>query len=150
MGHDQIPNYNVKIVDSELANPLHIQPTNLVPADIAAMISAVRTANNQSADIINLQGAKGVRVFIDMTAVPTIETVTFTVEGKDEVSGKYYPLLVSIAIVAVSTVVLTVYPALTDAANVTKSDVIPRTLRIDANHSAAGNFTYSVGVALIQ
>lgn len=108
-----------------------------------AFTSAVRTASGNSADLINASN-KGVHVVIDMTAVPTVETVTFTIEGKDPLSGKYYDILVSSAIVAVSTVVLKVYPGITVAANLSVSDVLPNTYRIKTTHSASGNFTYSV------
>lgn len=110
--------------------------------------SAVRAASANADDDINSMG-RGVEVVIDMTAVPGVDTVTFTIEGKDPASGKYYTLLASAAIVAVSTVVLRVYPGLTAAANLVASDVVPRTWRVKATHSAASNFTYSVGAHLV-
>lgn len=116
--------------------------------EVTAFTSAVRTASGNSADLINASN-KGVHVVIDMTAVPTVETVTFTIEGKDPLSGKYYDILVSSAIVAVSTVVLKVYPGITVAANLSASDALPKTYRIKTTHSASGNFTYSVATNTI-
>lgn len=112
--------------------------------------SAVRTLDSISPEVKNLGGFRGCRVVIDMTAVPTVETVTFTIQGKDKASGKWYTLLASIAVVATGVVVLTVYPGLTAVANVTATDVIPDRIRVDLNHSASGNFTYSLGIALIK
>jgi hypothetical protein len=110
--------------------------------------SAARTASGNSGDQVNLH-ARGVEVVIDMTAVPTIQTVTFTIEGKDETSGKYYTLLASAAIVAVSTVVLRVFPGATAAANLSANLQLPRVWRVSTTHSAAGSFTYSVGANLL-
>ena len=115
---------------------------------VTAFASAVRTASGNSGDLTN-SGSRGVHVVIDMTAVPTVETVTFTVEGKDPVSGKYYTLLASSAIVAVSTVVLKVYPGLVVAANLAANDVLPSVYRVKTTHSASGNFTYSVATNLV-
>lgn len=113
-----------------------------------AFDSAARTASGFSGDITN-KTSTGCHIVIDMTAVPSVETVIFTVQGKDEVSGKYYDILASAAIVATGTVVLKIYPGLTAAANLVASDIIPRTFRVKTTHSASGSFTYSVGVSLI-
>lgn len=116
---------------------------------LTVLASAVRAATNNSADQKN-RDAKGLHVIIDMTAVPGVDTVTFTIQGKDPLSGKYYTLLASAAIAAVSTVVLKVYPSLTAAANLVASDVLPTDWRVLATHSAATNFTYSVGAQLVR
>lgn len=92
---------------------------------------------------------KGLHLTIDMTAVPGVQTVTFTIQGKDPISGKYYTILASAAIVAVSTVVLRVYPSLVAAANLVANDVLPRSWRVTATHSGAGSFTYSVAASLV-
>lgn len=105
--------------------------------------SEARTASSNSPDITNSR-SRGVHVVIDVTAVPSVETVTFTVQGKDPLSGKYYDLLASAALVATGTVVLKVYPGLTAVSNLTASDVVPKTYRVKAVHSASGSFTYSV------
>ena len=111
-------------------------------------VSAARTASGVGSDITNTS-AKGLHVVIDMTAVPSVETVTFTLQGKDNLSGEYYDLLVSAAIVATSTVVLKVYPGITVVSNLSASDVVPDTFRVKTTHSASGSFTYSVSAKLI-
>jgi hypothetical protein len=109
--------------------------------------AAVYAATQNSIDLGNL-GAAGLIVVIDVTAVPGTDTVTFTIQGKDKVSGKYYTLLASTALVATGTVRLRVHPDLTAAANAAASDLVPDAWRVLATHSAATNFTYSVGACL--
>lgn len=116
---------------------------------LTILAAAVRAASNNSADQKN-RDAVGLHLIIDVTAVPGIDTVTFTIQGKDPLSGKYYTILASAAIVAASTVVLKVYPGLTAAANLAASDILPADWRVAVTHSAATNFTYSVGAQLVR
>lgn len=113
----------------------------------SVLASAIRAATNNSGELAN-NAARGLDLIIDMTAVPTVDTVTFTIQGKDPVSGKWYDILASAAIVAVSTVVLRVYPGATVTANVSANACLPRAWRVLATHSAGTNFTYSVGANL--
>lgn len=117
--------------------------------NVQVLASAARVASENSPDMLNGYG-KGLHLVIDMTAVTATGAVTFTVQGKDEVSGKYYTLLASAALAAVATTVLRVYPALTAAANLTANDVLPRTWRVIATHGNAVAMTYSVGASVIE
>jgi hypothetical protein len=112
------------------------------------LASAARTATNNSADLTNYDG-RGLHLVIDVTAASATPSVTFTIQGKDELSGKYYTLLVSAAITGVGTTVLKVYPGLTAAANLVASDILPRTWRVLATHADADSITYSVGASVI-
>ncbi len=117
---------------------------------IAEVLSSlVRGATNSSADQINYN-ARGLHVVFDITAVPGVQTVTLSIEGKDPVSGKYYTLLTGAAEVGVATRIYRLYPGLTAVANTTVSDILPRTWRVTVAHSGAGNFTYSVGASLVN
>lgn len=116
---------------------------------LTVLASAARTASTDSGDLVN-RSARGLHLIIDVTAVPGVDTVTFTIQGKDPLSGKYYTILASAAIVAASTVVLKVYPGMTAAANLVASDVLPSDWRVLVTHSAGTNFTYSVGAQLIR
>lgn len=111
-------------------------------------LEAARTASGNSGDLPNLN-ARGVEVVIDVTAVPTVETVTFTIEGKDPTSGKYYTLLASAALSAAGTVVLRVYPGAATTANLSANLPVPRAWRVKVVHSASGSFTYTVGANLL-
>lgn len=116
--------------------------------DLVLLPAAVRNASTNSADQVNFN-ARGLHVVFDITAVPGVDTVTITIEGKDALSGKYYPILIGAATPAVGTKVLRVYPALTVVANLTENDILPRDWRVTVTHSGAGAFTYSVGASLI-
>jgi hypothetical protein len=122
-----------------------LEPTK----SVTVLPSTVRAANAASEDLCN-DYFRGVEVVIDMTVVPGVDTVTFTVEGKDPTSGKYFTLLASTALSAQATTVLKIYPGLTASANAVASDVLPRTWRVRATHSAGSNFTYSVGANYLK
>jgi hypothetical protein len=122
-----------------------LEPTKCV----TVLASAVRAATLNTEDLCN-DYFRGVELVIDMTAVPGVDTVTFTIQAKDPTSGKYFTVLASAAIVATGTTVLRVYPGLTAAANAVVSDVLPRSWRVQATHSAGSNFTYSVGANYLK
>lgn len=108
--------------------------------------SAVRNALFTGDDNKKVPGNKGCTVVFNVTAVPGVDTVTLTIEGKDPVSGVYFTLLTAAARVATGTDVLTVYPGVTETANVDFSGILPDTYRVRVIHSAGTNFTYSIGV----
>lgn len=110
--------------------------------------SAARTATVASADITN-RGGRGAVIVIDVTAAADTPSVVFTVQGKDDLSGKYYTMLASAAITATGTTVLRIFPGMTAAANVAANDVLPRTWRVNAVHADADSITYSVGASII-
>lgn len=109
--------------------------------------SATRSADVNSVPQLN-QNHRGVHVIVDVTAVPGVDTVTFTIQGQDSVSGEWYDILASTAISATGTTVLRVYPGLTEAANEVESDFLPAIWRVSVDHSAATDFDYSVGANL--
>lgn len=121
--------------------------TDLYNQAVTVLASAVRSASLNSADLKNYAG-RGVTLTVDVTAVPGTDTVTFTLQGKDPASGKYYTILASAAVSTTGTFQLRVYPGLTAAANLTASDVLPLDWRVAVSHSAGTNFTYSVGAQL--
>lgn len=116
--------------------------------DATIFASAARTAAVDSADQTNYNG-KGLHLVIDATVAPATPSVTFTIQGKDVVSGKYYTILASAAVTGVSTTVLKVYPGLTAAGNLVASDVLPRTWRVSVTVADADSLTYSVGASII-
>lgn len=93
------------------------------------VLSAASTSRN-GADIDNISSS-GAHVVIDITAITgTTPTATFTVQGKDPVSGKYYTILASAALNATGTTVLRVGPGLTAAANLVANDILPPVIRV--------------------
>lgn len=112
------------------------------------LASAARTATASTSDQTNYN-ARGVRVYINATAVTLTPSVTFSIEEKDSVSGTYTAILTSAAVTTTGHTVLTVYPGATAAANVTASHPLPRTWRVTATHADTDSITYSVGYSLI-
>lgn len=120
----------------------------LVNINGTALASAARTATVSSADIFNVN-KKGVHVVLDVTAASATPSITLTIQGKDELSGKYYTILTSAAVTGISTNIYKVYPGLTAASNLVASDIIPKTFRITMTHSDTDSITYSVGYSLV-
>lgn len=121
----------------------YIYPDRVINALSATASSASLTGND-----FDTATGKGLIVVVDITAL-TAGTVTITVEGKDEVSGKYYTLLASTAIAATGTTVLTIYPGLTAAANSVANNVTPTKCRVRST-VVTGPATYTVGVNVIE
>lgn len=122
------------------------QPVN---REITVFSSAARTASENSADLSNPY-ARGAVIVIDVTAVTATPSVVFTVKGKSALGSDYYTILASAAITATGQTVLRIYPGLTAAANVTASDVLPATWRVEAVHGDTDSITYSVSANLIM
>lgn len=116
------------------------QPVN---REITVFSSAARTATENSADLSNPY-ARGAVLVIDVTAVTATPSVVFTVKGKSALGSDYYTILASAAITATGQTVLRIYPGLTASANVTASDVLPATWRVEAVHADSDSITYSV------
>ena len=111
--------------------------------------SAAYTATQNSATQTNYN-ARGVKIFISATAASATPSVVFTLTARDPIdTATWVTLLTSAAITGISETVLTLYPGITVAANVSVSDVLPRTWRITATHGDADSITYSVGYAYI-
>lgn len=114
---------------------------------ILGFASAARTASENSADLTNLF-SNGAHIIIDMTAITAAGDVTFKLQGKDKISGKYYDILESPSITTVSTTVLKINTGFTFVGNLTANDKIPVIFRIVTTHVNAVSMTYSVGINL--
>lgn len=117
--------------------------------DLTIFASAARTATPTPFDGVNYDG-KSLHLVIDCTAITSSPSVVFTLQGKDAVSGKFYTILASAAIVGTGTTVLRVGPGLTAAANLVANDVLPRSYRVIATHGNADSITYSVGMSIVN
>lgn len=114
--------------------------------DNTLLASAARTTTNQSADQTNYNG-RCVHVVLSVTSAGT-GSITLTIQGKDSVSSAYYTILAGAAVTTNSTNVYKVCPGITAAANVSASDLLPRTWRVDVTHNNANSITYSVGASV--
>lgn len=114
--------------------------------DVAVLASGARTTTQTGADTTNYNG-RGVKVVLD-TTVASAGSVTLSIQGKDA-NGVYYTLLTGTAVTTVSTVVYTLYPGATAAANLTVNDVLPRVWRVVVTANNASTQTYSVSSCVI-
>lgn len=110
--------------------------------------SSARTATPTPIDRTNTT-ARGVHIIIDVTATADTPSVTFAIQGKDSISGKYYAILTSAAITSTGTTVLKIVPGITDSANAAVSDQLPHTWRVVPTHGDADSITYSVAANLV-
>ena len=116
--------------------------------DIVLLISAARTAEVESAEQTNTRG-KGLHVIIDVTVDPAAASVTSKIQGKDPVSGKWYDILVGLAIIATGTTILKIFPGIIPVANVAASDILPAHWRFQMSVADTDSMTYSVGATVI-
>ena len=118
-------------------------------AAITLLASAARTATTSSSVFENREHDSGTFIF-DITAVPGVDTVTFSVVGVDPTSGKTWTILAGTAQVGTGTNVYKVGPGLVAAANATSQDRLPRRFKVTITASAASSFTYSCSAMLAK
>lgn len=120
-----------------------------------ALASAARTGNTTSADIINYNG-RGIIAFLNVTAVPGVDTINARFQFKDPVSNVYIdsPLIGAVGAFNVQTVSTAAAGLFLfqcgQINNGFLSSIMPRTFRILVTHSAASSFTYSVGYSIMR
>ncbi len=112
------------------------------------LASAARTASADSADFTNFN-AKGAHFIIDVSAIAATPSIVVTIQGKDPVSNEYYDILIGMAITAVGTTVLKVYPGIGQIVNGAASDILPRIFRVSVANADADSITYSIGAVLV-
>lgn len=116
----------------------------------ALTLTAQGAATVNGSDLENI-GSRGCHAVIDITAISgTNPTATFTLQGLDSVSGKYYTLLASTALAATGTTVLRVFPGATASANAAANDILPEHFRVICVVGGTGpSVTATVGVAMV-
>lgn len=117
-------------------------------SDTGALATLVATAaGTYTTPVYQNLKASAAKVVIDITAITG--TLTVTLEGRDNASGKAFPVITSTALAGTGTTVLTVALGATVAANLTVSDHMPATFDIKLV-SATGPVTATVGVHLLD
>lgn len=115
---------------------------------VAVFTSSARTATPTPVDV--QRGAhRGVHLVIDVTAVTSTPSVVPKIQGLDPLSGKYYDLLVGVALTATGTNVLKVCPGIAATANATAADGLPGVFRVVMTHGNANSITYTVAANMI-
>jgi hypothetical protein len=114
---------------------------------ITILASAARTATTISATFTN-PNHRAAHFIIVVTAITATPSVVFNIEGFDEASATWYPILIPLAITSVGTTVLKVGIGFTPVPNLTANNLIPFSYRVNAVHGDADSITYSVGANL--
>lgn len=122
---------------------------SIVNTTMSVLASAARTASVNSSDFRN-RHHRGVRVHINVTADPASASVTFTVQGKDSITGDYYTLLASAAVAAVGDTYLLIYPGATAASNAAVNLALPPYWRVSAAAADSDSLTYEVTAELLK
>ena len=113
------------------------------------LFGTARTTAQNGPDIIT-DGYRGIRAVVDITNIHAVTPeLTITVQGKDDVSGKYFTLLASAALTATGTTVLVVYPGCVAAANAVANLPIPKVVRVIVAVADTDACTYTIGVELL-
>lgn len=105
------------------------------------------TITMTSGDITNFN-ARGAVIVLNMSNVGT-GSVTLAIQGKEPISGQYYPILTGLAVTTNSVNVYRVYPGLTAVANVTANDILPRRFRAVVTANNANATTYTVACMFV-
>lgn len=110
------------------------------------LANQARTETVSSADQTNYNG-RGIHVILDVIDITDTPSIILKIEGKSA-SGKYYTLLEGAAVTGTGTHVYKVMPWAENVANVSVSDLLPRTWRVTVAHDDADSITYSVDFAI--
>lgn len=123
---------------------------NMVPTKrltIAESAARAAVASFTGSDKVN-HYHRGVRVYLDVTLDPGTASITLTIQGKTP-QGDYYTLLAGAAVAAVGNTEYTVYPGITETANVDASTPLPRVWRVIVVGADTESMTYSIYADLL-
>lgn len=112
------------------------------------LASAVRAATVTGDAKTNLN-ASSLTAYLNVTAVPGTDTVLLQLQEQDPVSGTWVTIAATSAQVATGLIVLKIGPSIAaiaaTVAAVGVNQLLPHKWRLNVVHSAASNFTYSLG-----
>lgn len=115
--------------------------------EVTVLTSAVRTATFNTADFPTFN-ARTVVVILDVTAVPTTDTIAIAIQGKDTLSDSYFTIETSAGNDAVGEHVIIIGQAQEWVAStlqaVFQNTALPAIIRGRLVHSGSGNFTYTL------
>lgn len=114
-------------------------------ADLGTILTASGATTAQVSTDIPNGNFRATKVALNLTAVTT--SVVLVIQGKDSVSGLYYPILTSTAVSATGLTIYTVLPAGPVSANSYVNDFIPAWWRVTVTPTGAATFT--VGAVVV-
>ncbi len=160
-GDSNSPNVATNINSQELFNVSYLCLFNGVTwdrnrnnASLTLLASAARTALANSPDQVNFN-AKGVYIYVDVTARSGTTTLTPKITGKDPIGGDYLDIWSAAAAIntANGSFMYTIYPVgAADAAYLTTENVIgviPRDWRLTVTPSDGDSVTYSAALVYV-
>lgn len=116
---------------------------------ITLSASSAKTATANYEPNANNRYARGVVVYINITASSATPSVVFTIQGYDEASDAWYDILASAAQTGTAAVRMRVHPSLAAVTNLAANDLLPRRWRVRAVHADSDSITFSLGACLI-
>ena len=134
-----------------MSNPT-VRPRNIygVADGATSYMSGTAATAAQNGRDVATDGYRGVSVVVDITNIHAVTpALTFTVQGKDPVSGSYYTLLASAALGSVATTRLADYPGCVAQANLVANVPLPEFIRVIVTVGDTDACTYTVSVQLL-
>lgn len=111
-----------------------------------------QTSNALNPNTANLPEASGLVAYLNVTAAPGVETLQLVLEEQDPVSLVWNTVCATTATTVTGMVRLKIKPSVTAVAasitGVVVQDVLPALWRLRVVHSAASNWTYSLGLVM--
>ena len=115
-----------------MPNPMTQPLKNLIPVLNSSQTVGTYTSGTTSQPYAHNEMARGIKVFVNVSALGGSGTLTVTLKGVDQFTGNSYTILASTAIASTGLTVLTVYPGLTASSNVAANDCLPDTWFLSA------------------
>lgn len=146
-----MPQTQANAVPGAPTYPVSQAPTfDMYQLNGAPVLAPGSVASAQATPNYYAQGFKGLTAVLDVTAIAGASLVLI-VEGFDQASGKFFPILTSGAITATGTTSHTIYAGLANSSgagqSTTANNILPAVFRIRVTQSA-GTATYTVGAVL--
>lgn len=114
-----------------------------------ALVSALRTITTTSANITNYN-ARGIIIFLSVTAASGTGGLVTTIRGVDPISGGGSALHANpAAVITTGLFMYVLYPGVNTGGSGGFQGTLPRTFNIRVTPGDATNYTYSVGYSLI-
>jgi hypothetical protein len=122
-----------------------VETEELRQRSVTVFASGTYTASQSDGDLLQFDHP-GLKCVVDVSGIRDAGFgLTPRIEGKDDLSGKYFDVLTGTKITTTSTNVLTVRPDITSTAGKAANDEIPPRWRFRVVADSTANATYSVG-----
>lgn len=117
--------------------------------DTSTPLSSAARTTTTSGSVTTSAYAKGVSLFLNVSAVSGSASITLSVEAQNPVTGGFVTLATANAVATVSHSLFQIYPGIAETAGVTFNKILPTQWRVTVTHATADSITYSV-VAILE